>query len=210
VNKRKPRGRPKDVDKRSAVISAARQLFFARGLEAVKIEEIAADAGVSKMTIYANFVDKTALFEAVVFQESARIEHAFEHLQIETGRINDVLLRFGTTLMGFLLSAEVMRFDNMLSSEMARHPGLGQRFYRAGPDKMWKALTAIIEAAAAKGEISADNAKHAAEDLIALWFGMAPLLHRFNELQPMSDADIEVRVARGVRAFMKIYGADMR
>jgi TetR/AcrR family transcriptional regulator, mexJK operon transcriptional repressor len=195
------------MDKRAAIIRAAHQLFFKRGLESVKIEEIAACADVSKMTLYANFPDKVALFEAVVEQQSTRIEAAFARPQIDTGSIDNILTTFGITLLGFLLDPEIMRFDNILSAEMSRHPGLGHKFYEAGPNRMWQALTGIIKASVKKGEIRTSDAKRAAEDLIALWLGMVPLRHRFNALKPMSEAEIEERVTHGVAGFMMMYGS---
>lgn len=205
-SKKRPRGRPRDLDKRAAIVGAARRLFLKRGLEAVKTEEVAEKAGVSKMTVYANFPDKAALFEVVVAQENERIEGAFERLRIGTGKVDIIATQFGTVLLTFLLSVEIMRFDQILSAEMHRHPGLGQRFYRAGPNRMCDALTTIIEAAVRRGEIGTDDAGRAAEDLIALWLGMVPLKHRFNELEPMSDAEIVDRVVHGVAMFMKMYG----
>lgn len=83
----KPRGRPKDMDKRASILSTARDLFFDRGLEAVKMEEIAHAAGVSKMTVYANFSDKAAIFEAVVQQQGQKMDDAFKHLPLGTEKL---------------------------------------------------------------------------------------------------------------------------
>jgi TetR/AcrR family transcriptional regulator, mexJK operon transcriptional repressor len=202
---RRPRGRPKDLDKRAAIIASARALFFERGLEAVRVEEIAAAAGVSKMTVYANFPDKAALFEAVMGLQGAQMEEAFGHIKIGAGPIDQILVRVGNALLTFLLSPEIMRFDEILSAEMGRHPGLGQRFYAAGPNRIWKMLAAMIEGAAQRGEVRTTDPHRAAEDLIALWLGMVPLRHRFDELEPMSEAEITDRVDHGVAIFMKAH-----
>jgi TetR/AcrR family transcriptional regulator, mexJK operon transcriptional repressor len=195
------------MDKRAAILRAARQLFFDHGLEAVRMDQVAIDADVSKMTVYANFPDKAALFEAVVAVESARIDAGFADLQIGAGSIDVILTRLGMTLMTFLMSPEVMRLDHMLSAEMNNHPGLGQRFYQAGPNRMWQAVTSIIDAAARRGEIATQNPKQAAEDLVSVWLGMVPVQHRFNELKVISQSDIAARVVHGVDVFMKIYGS---
>jgi TetR/AcrR family transcriptional regulator, mexJK operon transcriptional repressor len=204
VSENRPRGRPKDMDKRAAIIRAAGRLFLGRGLEAVKVEEIANAADVSKMTVYAHFVDKAALFEAVVEMQSAKIEDGLAHLYIGEGPIDAILTEFGMALMTFLMSPEIMRCENVLSSEMDRHPGLGRRFYEAGPNKIWQSLTAIIKAAVVRNELKTDDAGRAAENLIALWLGMVPLRYRFNELAPLSGAEIADRVAQGVTGFMKM------
>jgi TetR/AcrR family transcriptional regulator, mexJK operon transcriptional repressor len=184
----------------------ARQLFFDHGLEAVTMDHVTLSAGVSKMTVYANFSDKVTLFEAVVDMDSARIDAAFGDIQIGADSIQTVLTRVGTTLITFLLSPEVMRLDHLLSSETNNHPGLGQRFYQVGPNRMWQALTDIIKTAVARREIRTDDAKQAAEDLIALWLGMVPLQHRFNQMAKIAPAVIAARVIHGVDVFMKMYG----
>ena len=57
-----PRGRPVDPAKREAIVAAAAHSFFDIGYAATSIEQIAADAGVSKVTIYNQFGDKHTLF----------------------------------------------------------------------------------------------------------------------------------------------------
>lgn len=203
--KQQLRGRPKDLEKRAAIIVAARRLFFDHGLEAVKMDAVAEEAGVSKMTVYNNFDDKTSLFEAVVNAENMRIEAEFARLKIGTGRVEDVLNGFGVALLKFLLSSEIMRMDRMLSAELERHPKLGQRFYRKGPLQMWTMLTDVIEAACKRGELKTGNSKRAAENLIALWLGMLPMQHRFENPKPATASEISERVTNGVIIFMSAY-----
>jgi TetR/AcrR family transcriptional regulator, mexJK operon transcriptional repressor len=200
------RGRPKDLEKRAAILRAAHRLFFECGLGPVTIDEVAEEAGVSKMTVYSNFEDKTAIFEAVVSQQANRMEEAFQRLQVGAGRVDVILTHYGTALLGFLLSPEVMRFDQILSSETNNHVDLGRRFYRAGPEKMWSAITAIIETASNDGQLHMKDPKQAAEDLISLWLGMVPLQYRFNDLKSVSKVKISERVSHGVCMFMKMYG----
>jgi TetR/AcrR family transcriptional regulator, mexJK operon transcriptional repressor len=206
VVEQKTRGRPKDPEKRAAILRAAHRLFFERGLDPVTIDEVADEAGVSKMTVYSNFEDKEAIFEAVVSQQAGKMAEEFKHLQIGAGSIDAVLTRYGETLLGFLLSPEVMRLDQILGAEINAHVDLGRRFYQAGPSRMWAIITDIIEAANARGEVQTDDPKRAAEDMISLWLGMIPLQYRFNELKSVSKAKISERVNHGVTVFMKMYG----
>lgn len=53
---------------RSAVVTAARQLFESQGFAATTVAAIAAEAGVSAQTIYASFGSKAALARAIVDQ----------------------------------------------------------------------------------------------------------------------------------------------
>src|SRR5690606_30031635 len=59
-------GRPKDPEKRAAILEAAKRLFLVQGYERVSMDQIAAEAGVSKLTVYSHFGDKDSLFGEAV------------------------------------------------------------------------------------------------------------------------------------------------
>ena len=59
-------GRPKDPGKRAAILDAAKRLFVAQCFDGVSMDQIASDAGVSKLTVYSHFGDKESLFGEAV------------------------------------------------------------------------------------------------------------------------------------------------
>src|SRR3546814_12338908 len=65
-------GRPKDMEKGSAILDAARRLFTSQGFDGTSMDQIAAGAGVSKPTVYSHYGDKETLFAAVVRRSEAR------------------------------------------------------------------------------------------------------------------------------------------
>src|SRR5215470_12938535 len=60
-----PASRPSPGDKREAILSAALELFVARGFYGVAVPEIAERAGVGAGTIYRYFESKEALVNAI-------------------------------------------------------------------------------------------------------------------------------------------------
>lgn len=64
-------------DPRSRLITAARAHFFGRGFRSVTMDDLAAELGVSKKTLYSHFDSKTALLEAVVLQKLGEVEQTF-------------------------------------------------------------------------------------------------------------------------------------
>lgn len=64
-------GRPKDLEKRAAILAAAKALFIRNAFAGTSMDAIAAEAGVSKLTVYSHFGDKDNLFREVI---RARIE----------------------------------------------------------------------------------------------------------------------------------------
>ena len=59
-------GRPKDLEKRAAILGAAKRLFTTQGFDGTSMDAIAAAAGVSKLTVYSHYQDKERLFTAAV------------------------------------------------------------------------------------------------------------------------------------------------
>ncbi|HOZ25340.1 MAG TPA: helix-turn-helix domain-containing protein, partial [Thermomonas sp.] len=59
-------GRPKDPGKRAAILDAAKRMFVAHGFDGVSMDQIASEAGVSKLTVYSHFGDKESLFAEAV------------------------------------------------------------------------------------------------------------------------------------------------
>src|SRR3954464_5186732 len=51
---------------RARIVAAARQHFFAHGFRGVTMDDLAAELGMSKKTLYAHFPGKTALLQAVL------------------------------------------------------------------------------------------------------------------------------------------------
>ncbi len=56
------RGRPRDPERGRRLLEAAQRHFNEHGLERASVDAIAADAGVSKTTVYNNFGSKERLF----------------------------------------------------------------------------------------------------------------------------------------------------
>lgn len=54
-------GRPRDPAVDTAILTAAREVFVARGVEATSIEAVAQRAGVTRLTIYRRYRDKQEL-----------------------------------------------------------------------------------------------------------------------------------------------------
>ncbi len=82
------------VDRRAALLDAARQVFAANGVEAARVSEIVARAGVAQGTFYLYFASKSALILALTGEvytdiraEVARALAAAEHVmeQVNAG-----------------------------------------------------------------------------------------------------------------------------
>ncbi len=73
---RRGRVRMSRIARREQLIDVARALFAERGLEGTSVEEIAAQARVSKPVVYEHFGGKEGLYAAVIDQEVRRLHDA--------------------------------------------------------------------------------------------------------------------------------------
>jgi AcrR family transcriptional regulator len=61
---------------RAAVLAAAQKLFAARGLESVRMEDVAAEAGVGVGTVYRGFTDRAGLVRALLDERERTLQDA--------------------------------------------------------------------------------------------------------------------------------------
>ena len=204
-------GRPRDPRKALAILDAGWSLFLERGVEGTSIEAIAAKAGVSKVTLYSHYPDRDALFEAAVRREMEQIERA--QAQPVAGppvAIADQLRTFGIGIMSFLASKPAIDFYSAVAGELRRHDRLARRFYDLGPGRTHGNLAALLSAGLQRGELTDLVPDEAAEELFGLWQGLTNF--RFSlgiGIDALRD-DLVPRVERGVRVFMRVYGAPLR
>lgn len=201
-------GRPKDLAKRDAILAAARALFFSRGVEGVGIEEIARRANVSKMTVYGHFHDKAAILSAIVAAEATRMTSVLDEMPGEPRNLEQRLAAFGTALMTFLTSPEMLAFERLLLSEAARHPDLASAMLEAGPRFGHRKLAEQLAAATAHGELAIAAPVTAAEQLTSLWKGFFYLECQLGARPSPASAEIERHVKEGVAMFMRSYRPD--
>ncbi|WP_435418696.1 TetR/AcrR family transcriptional regulator [Parerythrobacter aurantius] len=196
-------GRPVDEAKREAILDAAVRSFFAAGFAATSIEQVALDAGVSKVTIYNHFKDKRGLFTASVERQCDQMRGAFSLEDIAPGSLRDRLTAIGETMVAFLSRPEMIQFERRIAAETELEPVVGEVFLAAGPHRMKSAFARLLEAMQAAGEIELDDPLLAAEQFASMCKGMGDLDRRFG--MPKDHARDRERIAGAVEVFCAAY-----
>jgi TetR/AcrR family transcriptional repressor of mexJK operon len=201
-------GRPPDPAKVEAILDTGWAMLLARGYEATSIEAVAAEAGVSRVTVYKHFTDKGALFREAVLRATRRIE-AEQSLQDQDAPSGTTLAarleRFGVALMTFLVSPTAVAFYGVLSGELRRHPDIAQAFYDLGPARTLRNLAAILAEAAGRGEVVLRvSPDRAAEMLVGIWQGYSNYRLALDIDGPERDpVQLEAQVRDGVAVFLR-------
>lgn len=201
---RRKAGRPLDAAKRAAIVETAAHHFFHHGYAASAIEQIAADAGVSKVTIYNQFGDKRALFTAAVECECEKMRGHFSLGAMPPGTIRERLTAIGEAIFAFLSRPEMIQFERRIAAETENDPAIGLAFLEAGPWRMKEGFGAWLARACALGELAIPDPLLAAEQFVSMCKGMGDLERRFGAV--VSPAERGRRIAGAVEVFLAAYG----
>ncbi|MFO6448136.1 TetR/AcrR family transcriptional regulator [Erythrobacter sp. NE805] len=201
---RRKAGRPLDAAKRAAIVETAAHHFFQHGYAATAIEQVAADAGVSKVTIYNQFGDKRALFAAAVECECEKIRGHFSLEDTPRGPIRARLTDIGHAICVFLSRPEMLQFERRIAAETEDDPALGVAFLEAGPWRMKAAFSAWLEHACESGELTIPDPMLAAEQFVSMCKGMGDLERRFGAI--VTGPERDRRIDGAVEVFLAAYG----
>lgn len=197
------RGRRPDPAKDEAILKASRTLFSERGY-GVSMDEIAAEAGVSKQTLYARFPGKAELF-------AAGIRNAAEDLlgplfEDESRPPREALNAFGDHYVGITFDEKRIALQRVLIAEAAQFPDLARAFFENGPMYVKGAVAEYLARETKRGRLNALDADEAASQLLGMIKGSAHLAALLGVAAEPSRAALEKRVRNAVAAFLKIYG----
>jgi TetR/AcrR family transcriptional regulator, mexJK operon transcriptional repressor len=198
-------GRPKDLEKREAILDAAARLFAVRGVEGVPIEAIANAASVSKVTVYASFKDKGALLEAIVRRESDRLGHLLDEISSSNGSLEERLVGIGDALLGALNDPRHVAMDRCLSVAAVQHPDLGRQFFDAGPGHLRNLISDMLAEEMNAGRLTVSDPLLAAEDLLGLWFGFRAVEKRFMCSEPWAADRLAAHIRRATGLFIRAH-----
>ncbi|WP_017589607.1 TetR/AcrR family transcriptional regulator [Nocardiopsis ganjiahuensis] len=198
--------------KHEAITEAALRVFLREGYARASVDVIAADAGVSKRTIYNHFEDKRDLFLTIVSQSSATL--AADHAAIadrylsDAEDVRDALVGFGEEW----LSPRGRRADHtalvrLLIGEAAHFPDAARAWSDSGSELVVRDLAEHLRTLADRGllEIVAGGEEAAAEHYLALVRTQANSRSFFGAL-PLPEEERTGMVRAGVDAFLRIHG----
>lgn len=167
-----PAGAPKfkrrKAERPDEIVAAAFQVFAEKGFAAARLDDIAAQAGVSKGAIYLYFATKEDIFRAVVEQAVApnlgRVQGA---IAAHPDSFPDLLRSFVAVIAGLIESSPLGGVLKMVVGESRNFPQLAQAWHDSLVAPALAAMTAAIAAAQARGELRACDPRLAAVGLIS-------------------------------------------
>lgn len=200
------RGRPRDPARVARILEAARGHFYAHGFDRASVDAIAADAGVSKMTVYSHFHSKEGLFEAVIHARTDGVVAAraalapHDPLQPETA-----LLAIGAQFMALTRDESALGQFRTMYGAAGLQPEACAAFHRQGAERLIGELASYLLQAHAAGTLDVPRPRLAADLFLAMFLGDGHIRGLLKLELPTVRYD-KALLREAVRVFLAAYG----
>jgi TetR/AcrR family transcriptional repressor of mexJK operon len=200
------RGRPRDPERGRRILEAAQRHFNEHGLERASVDAIAADAGVSKMTIYSNFGSKEGLFQAVVRDRTvAVVAETSDAEALDPHHPEEALLTVGTRFLA-LARGDALGAMRAIYGVAGAQPEACRAFYKEGPERANGELAAYLRRAHSAGTLKVRNPRQAADLFLSMFLGSGHI-RGLLKLEMPDPRENRALLREAVRVFMAAYGA---
>jgi TetR/AcrR family transcriptional regulator, mexJK operon transcriptional repressor len=200
-------GRPKDLGKRAAILDVAKRLFTQHGFDGVSMDQIAAEASVSKLTVYSHYGDKESLFSAAIRAKCEEQMPSALFLEGLEGNLREQLTAIARAFFTLVTSEESIAMHRMMMMPGTGDSHVRELFWEAGPKQVKDTFGEFLRSREARGELHIAEIERAVSQFFCLLKGemhMQMLCGMCRELQP---EDVDAHIAATVTLFLRAYGA---
>lgn len=171
ANKSAGPGRPKDPGKRAAILAAAKRMFVSDGFERVSMDQIAAEAGVSKLTVYSHFGDKESLFAEAVRAHCEEGMPTDLFAAEPNTPVRERLLAIGNAFFSMIMTPEAIAGHRILCSPQVASSSMPAAFWEAGPQRVQTSFAELLQRRVDNGDLDIDDCPRAASQFFTLLKG---------------------------------------
>lgn len=191
------------LNRERAILDAALTVFAAAGYSGTTMDVVAAEAGVTKPTLYSYFPSKESLFQAMMLEKRDVMLDVFEHPS-DQGMVGDLLV-FAWAYADTVMRPEMLSLARLIIGEVSRFPEIGRAYQASGPDHLLRGIMRFLEAQRRSGRLAFDDAELAAQDLWGLILS-APRTQALYMPETQPDrATLDRYIRNGLRVFLKAY-----
>lgn len=198
-------GRPKDLEKRAAILEAAKRLFPYSGFEGTSMDAIASEAGVSKLTVYSHFTDKETLFFFAISERcSEQMPETLFDIDVG-GPVRRQLEAIARAFFALVTAPEAISLHRLLTSGTGTSSKLAQMFWDAGPQRIQADFRQMLAQEVAAGRLEIDDVTLASKQFFALLKGELHARMLCGCSEPISAAEIDAHLHATVDFFLRAY-----
>lgn len=195
-------------NKRLAIMAAARRLFLDQGYDGTSMDDVAAEAKVSKPTVYRYFADKEQLFTEIV-GDTTQME---QQLRAVVDMLNDSedldkdLARLARRLLTPILQPEFLRLRRLVIGNAERFPVVGKSWYDDGFMRVVTTLADSFARLAAKKRLQVKDPLLASHQFIGLLLWEPLNRAMYTGGAAFRESELDTIAADATRTFLAAYG----
>ena len=154
-------GRPRSERAHQAILTAARQLLIEKGFAEMRLEHVAARAGVGKATIYRRWPSKEALAQELLSELAA------PHIAVaESGNTREEMLAAVTNPMRAVTETDFGPVIKAMLAQIASNPVIGDPFRATVVAARRAEVARVIQRGIARGDLRPDTDAALATELL--------------------------------------------
>jgi TetR/AcrR family transcriptional repressor of mexJK operon len=197
------------IDKREAILTAAFAVFARLGYDPAGVQEIAAEAGVAKPTVYNHFQDKGTLFRAALAAAAEQVAAA--NLAIVEGITPDgdprrTLGRAARALARRCCDEQSRALRGLTHVQPGRFPELLTDVHAVTAGRLGDALADRLARLVVAGHLRHCDPAQAAEQFLALLTGPLERRSRLGT-RPLPAAEVDEVADQAADTFLRAFAA---
>jgi len=190
--------------KRQAIQGAGTAVFLERGYEAASMDLIAAEANVSKQTIYNHFHSKDELFRAIITDMTTTLVVPLSMAKAAASTPKQLLQSFARDFLELMLQPSSLALYRLIVAESARFPELGAALFAAGAGRLIRMLADYLEWETQRGRLAVEEPERAAELFIGMLTGRLQFRALLGGTESATDAELHRRATFAVSSFLAL------
>jgi TetR/AcrR family transcriptional repressor of mexJK operon len=206
-------GDGRSARKRQAIMEAATALFLRDGYRNTSMDQVAADAVVSKQTVYKHFADKEKLFREIVLGVTGNSEAIIADLtsvlrstEIDSAAdLRTVLTDLARRYIDGVLRPNVLALRRLIIAEAERFPDLARTYFEQAPSRGIDVIAHALRTYEERGLLELGDARLAAAQFAYLVLGIPQDRAQFCPQERPSPAERDRLAAEAVRVFLAAY-----
>jgi AcrR family transcriptional regulator len=198
-----PRRQQNRMTRERQMLDAALKVFAATGYSGATMDAVAAEAGVTKPTLYSYFPSKVVLFQAMMLAKRDLMLDVFDRPG-RKGMVAD-LLSFAWTYADTVMRPDMLSLARLIIGEVQRFPDIGRAYQASGPDRLLRGIMRYLEGQRDGGRLTFDEAELAAQDLWGLILS-APRTEAMYMPDAVPNREALARyIHNGLKVFLRAY-----